>query len=79
MDAYMDDDFCPRCGLPGSRSLNVRKDRYIVCDPCGFYWWVGYGLSSSWRGEDEATWDRNRQLLARLTRVEPLRGDAGTS
>jgi hypothetical protein len=66
---------CPICGSAGT-CLNVRKVHWFVCLAHQVKWCYGENLFSTWRFEDEATWDRHAQFLDTCREVTPDHGDA---
>lgn len=62
---------CPLCG-DGDGYLNIGRVHFGICEPCGIRWVIGENLFSSWRDEDEATWERNGLTLERFTKYNPL-------
>ena len=63
---------CPKCNQPWHEYRNVHKAHWFVCHECKTRWHGGSNLFSSWRHEDEATWDRNIELLRTYQDVEPI-------
>ena len=43
---------------------------FVVCKRHRLAWYVGANLFSSWRDEDEATWDRNEEVIRTCREVE---------
>lgn len=62
---------CPTCGK-SSGYVNIRSSHYGTCDEHRVYWPIGAGLFSSWLDEDEAEWQRNRDLLASYEEVKAV-------
>jgi hypothetical protein len=62
---------CPKCGLDDGY-LNIGRDHWFVCHAHRRKWWVGSNLFSSWREQDDATFEENARLLAGYGEVEPL-------
>jgi hypothetical protein len=69
----VDDYFggCPECGKLDS-ILNVGRDHIAVCHRHKNKWQFGSNLFSSWRDENEETWQKNQRLLQDYLEVEPL-------
>jgi hypothetical protein len=67
------DDFggCPTCGK-NDGYLNVGRTQIFVCHPHRAWWIVGCNLFSSWQGETQADFDRNRKLLETYKEVEAI-------
>ena len=67
-----DDHFglCPVCHRTDGH-LNIGRSHVYVCHVHKNRWPVGSNLFSDWRKESEETWDRNAELLAGYTEVEP--------
>jgi hypothetical protein len=60
-----DEEFgwCPECGRSDGY-LNIGRVHWYYCDAHRVKWCIGSNLFSSWRDEDEPTWQRNAQHLA---------------
>ena len=61
---------CPRCHRFRVDYLNVGRDHWFYCEPCGVRWLLGSHLFSSWWYETEADWERNRQTLSKFVEVD---------
>jgi hypothetical protein len=64
---------CPVCGN-ASHVLNVERDHYYTCDEHKKRWRVGSNLFSSWRHENEETWEENKKVLEGYEEVDPVIG-----
>jgi hypothetical protein len=42
-----------------TRLFNIGRDHYVACDTCKTVIAVGRNLTSSWKWENEAIWQRN--------------------
>jgi hypothetical protein len=63
---------CPRCGGDDG-FINVRRAHFFLCEQHKTAWVIGANVFSSWRDEDEATWEKNaRMLKEHYTEVEPV-------
>ena len=64
---------CPecKCGASVVEMRNVRRDHWCFCPVHKTRWLVGSNLFSSWRDEDEETWEENKRLLSECRLVEP--------
>ena len=62
---------CPHCCL-NDGYLNVEREHWFFCHEHKTKWHVGANLFSSWREEDESTWQRNRFRLAEYRTVDPI-------
>lgn len=67
----MDNHFgwCPECGKSDG-CLNIERDHWYYCDAHRTRWYVGSNLFSSWRREDEATWDANKEHIRHYRDVD---------
>jgi hypothetical protein len=68
-DAFEHFGWCPECGKTDGY-LNIGRAHYFYCDAHRTRWCVGSNLFSSWRHEDEATWERNAQHIEQYRDVD---------
>ena len=46
-----------------TRLFNLGRGHFVACDECRTYVFVGSNLMSSWRSENEDTWEQNRDSI----------------
>ena len=52
------------------RIFNLHRDHWVACDTCQTCMVLGGNLMSSWKQENEAIWQRNRESLKGYRVVE---------
>jgi hypothetical protein len=62
---------CPECWR-NDGYLNYGRDHWFVCHKHKVRWYVGSNLFSSWREEDEESWNENAKLLSTYREVEEV-------
>jgi hypothetical protein len=61
--------WCPECGRSDGYR-NIGRQHWYFCDAHRVRWSVGSNLFSSWRHEDDATWQRNAEHLEPYREVD---------
>ena len=62
---------CPYCG-ENNGFLNIGRGHWFFCDQHKTTWLFGSNIFSSWREEDEETWQQNDLKLSQYITVEPI-------
>ena len=76
-EVYVSDEYpygtCKACWQSGRNSspyVNVYKEHWFHCGEHRIKWCPGYNLMSSWQYEDQADWNRNKDMLADFRDVQ---------